>query len=647
MAVRNIGPVAWRDPTSALERMSGATWTAVLRKEKAMFNEAITYPEVQLRLPAYKKALEAEQDDYPWFQLSGTDGRLVLLWPRSNGSIKYRIKEPGQKIDNVRFSTNQIRLAQDIDFTSNGDLLAIEDIGDGSHFNRLICRGINGRKLWTVLNVGDQVAAVGLRVYFLQPEKKLWYKQICSVRAADGGDFRVDYEEADHQYSLKLVKTRNGGLFALADNNGYSKLFAMDNEGKWIHIDKDAIWHIPCGYVADSPVRIVLTQAGFYEFRGISGPRLNAVIGDPIFYDPGSDLLMTRSHGTVHIYIGDKQIFKYSAAKVEVDVLRLWSCKNGDEISVLVSTPYSATTLLKVKKSGLIRRLIRAETSQRGLAWHEGTAISEDGTEVTYGYSAMSRRPRALLVIMYGAYGIPTNPGNVRKQWAPLLEAGWAIAYTFVRGGGDNGWSWAEAGRRTGRLRSIQDAEACVATLRSRLNIPANRTAIYGRSAGGILIGALANRNPNGNLFGIVYGEVPYVDVLQTATNPSLPLTEMEYDEFGDPAHKLEDLAFWIKFSPVTNVPAAGIPALKVLCRTGLNDTQVYAYESVKWIRALRGPRTFDNSKVLAIASGEGHFYGAEKAIQSRAEDTSLLDAWSYCVNSGKQEEVLQKKSHI
>jgi hypothetical protein len=645
MAVRDIGPVAWRDQTSALERMSGAAWAAVLREEKSIFNEAIGAAEVQLRLPAFKKALSEEQDDSPWFQLMG----CAQVWPWSHGSIKYRVKG------------HPTRQAQDIDCTADGNLLAVEDVGGGSHLDQLICRGANGRRLWSVQNVGEQVAAIGAnsasqnerrtgeRVYFLRPEKKLWYRQICSVRAADGGDFRVEYEEADHQYSLALVKTRDRGLFAIADNNGYSKLFCLGADG-WRRIDEDAIWHIPCGYHQGQPVRIVLTQAGYYEFRtskvgaehserfastetrGAPGPRLDAAIGDPIFYDPVTTLLMTRSHGTVHGYIRNRHVFKYSAAKVEVDLWRLWS---GGGLAVLVSAPYMATTLLKVVEQGpQITRTIRPGTVQRGTAWHEGRASSADGTEVTYGYAATTRQPRALLVIMYGAYGIPTNPGNVRKSWAPLLEAGWAVGYAFVRGSGDNGWAWAEAGRRTGRLRSIEDAEACVAALRARLRIPAARTAIYGRSAGGILIGSLANRNPNGQLFGMVYGEVPYLDVLQTATNPALPLTEMEYDEFGDPAHKLEDLAFWVKYSPVTNVPATGIPALKVLCRTGANDTQVYAYEPIKWIRALRGKTDrvhfSSNPKVLGIASGEGHFYGVEVAIQSRAEDTALLDSWSY-----------------
>lgn len=144
-------------------------------------------------------------------------------------------------------------------------------------------------------------------------------------------------------------------------------------------------------------------------------------------------------------------------------------------------------------------------------------------------------------------------------------------------------------------------------------------------------MGTLANRHPDGDLFGMVYAEVPYVDVLQTATNPDLPLTELEYDEFGDPAHRIEDLAFWVRFSPTTNVPAEGIPALKVLCRTGANDTQVYAYEPLKWVRRLRGPGHHGaGQKLLALAPGQGHFYGREAEIEAQAVDCAILDSWTW-----------------
>jgi oligopeptidase B len=135
----------------------------------------------------------------------------------------------------------------------------------------------------------------------------------------------------------------------------------------------------------------------------------------------------------------------------------------------------------------------------------------------------------------------------------------------------------------------------------------------------------------------MVYTEVPYVDVLRTAGNPALPLTSFEYEEFGDPARKVEDFEFLLRYGPVSGLGAAGAPGVWVLCRAGSNDRQVYAYESAKWLQALRGSsaRTGGEEKLMRVTVGEGHFVkGAQRSIE-RAEDFLLL---------GKKVEDLSRK---
>jgi protease II len=103
----------------------------------------------------------------------------------------------------------------------------------------------------------------------------------------------------------------------------------------------------------------------------------------------------------------------------------------------------------------------------------------------------------------------------------------------------------------------------------------------------------------------------------------------LEYDEFGDPRHRLADLSFWVRHSPVTNVPPGGLPALMILCRTGLNDTQVYAYEPLKWILKSRGPSPAPSMpKLLGIAIDQGHFYSGATELDARATDLAILDAF-------------------
>jgi oligopeptidase B len=145
------------------------------------------------------------------------------------------------------------------------------------------------------------------------------------------------------------------------------------------------------------------------------------------------------------------------------------------------------------------------------------------------------------------------------------------------------------------------------------------------------LVGATVGRHTEGDLFGFAYTEVPYVDVLRTTTNPKLPLTKLEYEEFGHPAKKLQNFGALLHLSPVDLVPDSGVPRIFVLSRTALLDLEVLAYESMKWIRKLRGPTEIgkDQPKLLAITAGEGHFAKGPTALRQRAEDLAILDAWT------------------
>jgi oligopeptidase B len=135
-------------------------------------------------------------------------------------------------------------------------------------------------------------------------------------------------------------------------------------------------------------------------------------------------------------------------------------------------------------------------------------------------------------------------------------------------------------------------------------------------------------REPRGDLFGAAYCEVPYVDALATASEPALPLTEYEYLEFGNPRRNIADLETLLRNGPVTALGAEGAPGVFVVCRTGTADQHVYAYESGKWVLALRGergPAPPAQAKLLAIDVKGGHFVkGSERLIQY-TEDFLLL----------------------
>jgi oligopeptidase B len=199
----------------------------------------------------------------------------------------------------------------------------------------------------------------------------------------------------------------------------------------------------------------------------------------------------------------------------------------------------------------------------------------------------------------------------------------------MVRGGGDDTMAWADAARTWKREASIEDFESVISTAQKQLDLTASHTAIYGRSAGGILVGATAARQIQTRLFKALYAEVPYLDLLRTTTNPTLPLTKLEYDEFGNPARRIEDLVSLAKVSPLNQIPEIGFPKLFALMRTGQNDNEVYAYEPVKWILRSRGKNTSDSTKLLAIEPNEGHFVSGASGLRNRAVDLCLLLAWN------------------
>jgi oligopeptidase B len=196
----------------------------------------------------------------------------------------------------------------------------------------------------------------------------------------------------------------------------------------------------------------------------------------------------------------------------------------------------------------------------------------------------------------------------------------------FIRGGGDGNDVWADLGRLDGKKREFDDVEACVKSLQRVTGCKAANTVLFGRSAGGLIVGNLAARWPNGELAGTIYAEVPYVDFLKTAANPKQALTAYEYKEFGNPAENPRDLKTIRELSPVDALPADGAPGIFVVARTSLNDREVLPNETVKWIRRLRGSP--GDEKYLSLTGGHGHFVGGATGNRQKAEDFLLLNGW-------------------
>jgi len=231
---------------------------------------------------------------------------------------------------------------------------------------------------------------------------------------------------------------------------------------------------------------------------------------------------------------------------------------------------------------------------------------ADDGVKVPV--SVVYRRDRfkrdgsnPLYVYGYGSYGYPL-PVSFGASRLSLLDRGVVMAYAHIRGGGELGDSWHDAGKMRSKDNTFSDFIAAVELLVAQGYGAKDRVAIEGGSAGGLLMGAVVNRRPD--LFRVVLSHVPFVDVMNTMLDASLPLTVGEYEEWGNP-NEPEAFAYMRSYSPYDNLKPGPYPAM--LVKTSLNDSQVMYWEPAKYVAKLRTLKTNDTPLLLHINMDAGH----------------------------------------
>lgn len=265
---------------------------------------------------------------------------------------------------------------------------------------------------------------------------------------------------------------------------------------------------------------------------------------------------------------------------------------------------------------------------------------SVDGTDVpmtihyrTDGDSGDKRpiteqKNKTVVLVGYGAYGEPLNLGY-DPGWVPLLRRGVVLAFAHARGGGDLGRAWYRAGSRENKERGIEDFEACAVYLKAHMK--GVTLAAKGFSAGGILVGATVNRRPN--LFDRVVLTNAFLDVYSTMLNPSLFLTEHEYDEFGDPSSDPSAAALIGSYCPVQNLQAHRHASTKFLLISALDDPNVPYWNSTLFFRKLlesgRGYCGIDGQSsrncFLHIESVGGHTLAGPMRVSALSLENSFL----------------------
>lgn len=354
--------------------------------------------------------------------------------------------------------------------------------------------------------------------------------------------------------------------------------------------------------------------------RGRDAPRVELVPHDADVTLESMDVfarhlvLYTREQGLRRVRVLDFASDRWRALDFEEPVHVIVAGENAeydtDILRLEYSSPVTPRTVYDCNMASGQRVLRKQEAAMAGYrpsdyVSHRLQARAPDGALVPL--TLVHRRDLAAdgshpcVLQGYGAYGISLEPGFSSTRIS-LLERGVVIAIAHVRGGGELGETWREAGKLARKENSFRDFIACAETLIERGYTCPQKLAIMGGSAGGLLLGAVLNRRPE--LFGAALAQVPFVDVLNTMLDPSLPLTVIEYDEWGNPAEP-EAYARIRAYAPYENVGERAYPAM--LVTGGLNDPRVPYWEPAKWVARLREAKTDDNLLLLRTHMGAGH----------------------------------------
>ena len=563
--IRNLGYIAWKNDLSWMESQKGEKWATLIKEENKYFKNCL-----KPLMPLIKK-MESELDnkskDIPYI-LDGWKIKDALFGPQK---IWTHVKSG--------FSCK----CWDADFSEDMFVAAVQVPGGFERFTieiYAIEKNKNKLKhLKTIKDSGPEVAIVNGVVYFLHSEKDLRYSSLCKWTE---GSEEIIFNLKNLEENLELKRGEDRSVY-LIRSNFTKKYYCLLNK----NIKQEIKWlnrpDLEACIVSDN-----LTLSHINTKETIESFSIKA--GWTVSISKGIRTLWKGKKPLVWIW-GDISYDSRNPFRLDISDIRY--------------EPY--TIMLPDWK------LSNPKPVQFPCSYYNNplpTFVIHPNKEI-----------RGLLVTAYGAYGTPTYVGSLINKWKPLLLRGWIIASVMVPGSGDDNKKWIEEGQRLNRLNAIEQLSESIKSLQYEHNISPLNTALYGRSAGGLLAASVAIRSPG--LVGSLYLESSYLDILRTMTNPDLPLTTLETSEYGISPTDFIATAAW---SPMEHIPKKGIPELFVIARTDIADLQVLPYESLKFIQRVRGSSVEmnDAKKLVYVHTGLGHFTTTHK---SRAEDLALLES--------------------
>lgn len=456
---------------------------------------------------------------------------------------------------------------------------------------------------------------------------RIWRHMLGRPQSSD----QMVFEEKDERFTVGLIKTRSHAWILIdiesATTTEYWRLHADHAEGNFELL-----------YGRRQDIEYDLTHQGdsFYvriNDRGRNFRLAKAPAADPraenwvevIPHRPevllesatgfANHLVLTeRENGLRSICVIDQRTGESHRIAAPEPVYHLYLAGNAEyemstvrfEYTSLVTPPSVFDYDMDTRERRLRKQAIAHGYDPSKYVSERIWATSADGTKVPV--ALVHRRglerdgSNPTMLYGYGSYGLNVE-ASFNSDRLSLIDRGWIWAIAQIRGGSELGEPWHDHGKMLEKKNTFADFIAAAETLVAGGYTKPEKLAIMGRSAGGLLIGTVLNERPD--LFGAAIAGVPFVDVINTMLDTSLPLTVGEFEEWGNPAEE-RFYAYMKSFSPYDNVRAQRYPNL--LVTAGLNDPRVQYWEPAKWVARLRAMRTDTNLLLLKTEMGAGHF---------------------------------------
>jgi oligopeptidase B len=623
--------------------------TAYLEAENA-HAEAVMAPLAGLREELYQEMLSHIKQtdvsvpyrDGPWWYYSRTEEGLQY-------SLYCRKADIAEAPEQVLLDGNELAQGHsfmsigDSDITDDGRWLAYSVDHTGFRQYTLHIKDLNTGEVLdgTVERVGSIVWAADNRTLFYTVEDEEQKRQYQLWRHAGGSDHSTDelvFEEPDERFNLSAGRTRDG-KFLIMEAGSHTT-----TESRFLPTEANEApggeWTLVASREDDQEYSID-HRHGLWFIRSNDRGRNFRLVTAPVA-TPGrefwTELLAHRSN----IMLEDIDLFERFFVSCEredgLPRLRLWRFTANDRAiqsneirfpepvysaSPHINREFDTTSFryayqslvtpnsvyeydIATNNSTLLKQVeIPGGFDREFYASERVFATASDGVRVPVSLVYRKDKRKAgenpLYVYGYGSYGY-SLPIGFNANRLSLLDRGMVMAYAHIRGGGDLGKPWHDAGKMLVKRNTFTDFISAVEFLTANGYGDPTRVAIEGGSAGGLLMGAVTNLKPQ--IFRAVLSHVPFVDVMNTMLDASLPLTVPEYEEWGDP-NQAEYFSYMLSYSPYDNLKPGSYPA--ILVKTSLHDSQVMYWEPAKYVAKLRTLKTNDHPLLLVTNMQAGH----------------------------------------